>query len=57
MPGMLTHRHEQAPDHHRQAQEGRRARAGAPWIFSNEIRMDAAAKALAPGALVNVQGR
>ncbi|MGZ5989442.1 MAG: hypothetical protein ACXWLZ_10415, partial [Rhizomicrobium sp.] len=22
--------------------EGRRARAGAPWIFSNEIQMDAA---------------
>jgi 23S rRNA (cytosine1962-C5)-methyltransferase len=36
--------------------EGRRARAGAPWIFSNEIAMDAKAKALAPGTLVNVQG-
>jgi 23S rRNA (cytosine1962-C5)-methyltransferase len=36
--------------------EGRRARAGAPWIFSNEIAMDAAAKSLAPGALVNVTG-
>ena len=24
--------------------EGRRARAGAPWIFSNEIAMEAAAK-------------
>lgn len=34
--------------------EGRRARAGAPWIFSNEVQMDAAAKALAPGAVVNV---
>jgi 23S rRNA (cytosine1962-C5)-methyltransferase len=34
--------------------EGRRARAGAPWVFSNEIQMDAAAKALAPGAVVNV---
>ncbi|HLJ52267.1 MAG TPA: class I SAM-dependent rRNA methyltransferase [Rhizomicrobium sp.] len=34
--------------------EGRRARAGAPWIFSNEIQMDAAAKALAPGTIVNV---
>ena len=30
--------------------EGRQARAGAPWIFSNEIVMDAAAKALAPGS-------
>src|ERR1700753_1443083 len=36
--------------------EGRRARAGAPWIFSNEINMDARAKALAPGSLVHVQG-
>ena len=34
--------------------EGRRARAGAPWIFSNEIQMDAAAKALAPGSVVNI---
>jgi 23S rRNA (cytosine1962-C5)-methyltransferase len=34
--------------------EGRRARAGAPWIFSNEIEMDAAVKALAPGSVVNV---
>ncbi|HEY5347311.1 MAG TPA: hypothetical protein VIJ72_03890, partial [Rhizomicrobium sp.] len=36
--------------------EGRRARAGAPWIFSNEVKMDAAAKGLAPGILVNVLG-
>ncbi|MGN6515820.1 MAG: class I SAM-dependent rRNA methyltransferase [Rhizomicrobium sp.] len=36
--------------------EGRRLRAGAPWVFSNEIVMDAAAKALAPGSIVNVQG-
>jgi 23S rRNA (cytosine1962-C5)-methyltransferase len=36
--------------------EGRRARAGAPWIFSNEIALDAAAKALPPGALVDVKG-
>ena len=36
--------------------EGRRARAGAPWLFSNEIDMDAAAKSLAPGAVVNVVG-
>lgn len=28
--------------------------AGAPWVFSNEIVMDAQAKALAPGTLVNV---
>ena len=36
--------------------EGRRARAGAPWIFSNEIQMDAAAKALPAGSIVNVAG-
>jgi 23S rRNA (cytosine1962-C5)-methyltransferase len=36
--------------------KGRRARAGSPWIFSNEIRMDEAAKAIAPGAVVNVRG-
>jgi 23S rRNA (cytosine1962-C5)-methyltransferase len=35
--------------------EGRRVLAGAPWIFSNEIAMDARTKALAPGSLVNVQ--
>ena len=35
--------------------EGRRARAGAPWIFSNEIVMEGAAKALPPGnSLVEV---
>jgi 23S rRNA (cytosine1962-C5)-methyltransferase len=36
--------------------EGRRARAGAPWIFSNEIVMSQATKALAPGTLVTVEG-
>ena len=36
--------------------KGRRARAGSPWIFSNEIRMDEAAKATQPGAIVNVRG-
>src|SRR5215831_8641636 len=34
--------------------EGRRVRAGAPWVFSNEIVMDAKAKALAPGTLVSL---
>jgi 23S rRNA (cytosine1962-C5)-methyltransferase len=32
----------------------RRAVWGHPWVFSNEIRMDAAAKALAPGSLVRL---
>src|SRR5690349_6007549 len=38
--------------------KGQRARSrdGSPWIFSNEIRMDPAAKALAPGSVVNVRG-
>jgi 23S rRNA (cytosine1962-C5)-methyltransferase len=44
------------PTIHLKPREGRRARAGAPWIFSNEVRMDEAAKALAPGALVGVTG-
>ncbi|MEP6828762.1 MAG: class I SAM-dependent rRNA methyltransferase [Rhizomicrobium sp.] len=35
--------------------EGRRARAGAPWIFSNEIAMEGATKALPPGAVVDVK--
>jgi 23S rRNA (cytosine1962-C5)-methyltransferase len=33
----------------------RRAEGGHPWIFSNEVRMDAAAKALEPGALVTLR--
>jgi 23S rRNA (cytosine1962-C5)-methyltransferase len=33
----------------------RRAEAGHPWIFSNEIAMDMAAKALAPGTLVTLR--
>jgi 23S rRNA (cytosine1962-C5)-methyltransferase len=36
--------------------KGRRARLGSPWIFSNEIRMDQAAKSIAPGTVVNVRG-
>jgi 23S rRNA (cytosine1962-C5)-methyltransferase len=34
--------------------EGRRARAGAPWIFSNEIAMPT--KGLEPGSVVDVKG-
>jgi 23S rRNA (cytosine1962-C5)-methyltransferase len=36
--------------------EGRRARNGAPWIFSNEIEMTPKTKALKPGSLVNIVG-
>ncbi len=36
--------------------EGRRARAGAPWIFSNEIAIDSASRGLPPGAIVDVEG-
>jgi 23S rRNA (cytosine1962-C5)-methyltransferase len=35
---------------------GARARGGAPWIFSNEIDMTNASKALKPGSLVEVLG-
>jgi len=34
--------------------EGWRVRNGAPWAFSNEIVMDGSAKALVPGALVEL---
>src|SRR5438045_5329563 len=33
----------------------RRAEAGHPWIYSNEIAMEAPAKALPPGALVTLR--
>jgi 23S rRNA (cytosine1962-C5)-methyltransferase len=33
----------------------RRAEGGHPWVYSNEIVMDAAAKALAPGTLVTLR--
>src|SRR5258708_39511131 len=33
----------------------RRAEAGHPWIYSNEVSMDAAAKALPSGALVTLR--
>lgn len=36
--------------------EGRRVRAGAPWVFSNEIEMDGPTKALVPGTLVSLAG-
>jgi 23S rRNA (cytosine1962-C5)-methyltransferase len=34
--------------------EGRRVKSGAPWVFSNEIALDAAAKALSPGSAVEL---
>ena len=36
--------------------DGRRVRAGAPWIFANEIATDAATRSLPPGALVEAEG-
>jgi 23S rRNA (cytosine1962-C5)-methyltransferase len=33
----------------------RRAEAGHPWVYSNEVTMDAAAKALPPGGLVTLR--
>ena len=33
----------------------RRAESGHPWIYSNEVQMDAAAKALPPGGLVTLK--
>ena len=34
--------------------EERRARGGHPWVYSNEIALDATAKAIAPGSLVRL---
>jgi 23S rRNA (cytosine1962-C5)-methyltransferase len=34
----------------------RRVKAGHPWAFSNEIAMDAAARGLAPGSVVRLEG-
>ncbi len=42
------------PQIHLMAGRSRRLRSGHPWVFSNEISMDAAAKALPPGGLVTV---
>ena len=37
------------------AGEDRRVRAGHPWVFSNEILMDAETKALPAGSLARVR--
>lgn len=42
------------PEVRLQAGRHKRARQGHPWVFSNEIEMDAAAKALPPGGLVRL---
>jgi 23S rRNA (cytosine1962-C5)-methyltransferase len=34
--------------------EDRRLRGGSPWLFSNELRMDEAARAVPPGSLVRL---
>ena len=36
--------------------EDRRLRGGSPWLFSNELRMDEVARAVAPGSLVRLMG-
>jgi 23S rRNA (cytosine1962-C5)-methyltransferase len=38
-----------------QAGRHKRAEAGHPWVYSNEVTMDAAAKALPPGTLVSLR--
>ncbi len=48
------------PKLHLLAGQDRRLRAGHPWVYSNELRMDATAKALEPGApvrLVSADGK
>jgi 23S rRNA (cytosine1962-C5)-methyltransferase len=44
------------PKVHLQPGQDRRLRAGHPWAYSNELRMDAAAKALPPGEPVCLVG-
>ena len=34
--------------------EDRRLRGGSPWLYSNELTMDGAAKALPPGSVVRL---
>lgn len=48
------------PSIHLQPGRDRRLRAGHPWAFASDLRLDAAAKALPPGSVVNLadaQGR
>jgi len=48
------------PQVHLLPAQDRRLRAGHPWAYSNELRMDAAAKALPPGepvCLVTAEGQ
>jgi 23S rRNA (cytosine1962-C5)-methyltransferase len=42
------------PAIHLAAGRSKRLRAGHPWVFSNELVMDAAAKSLPPGGLVRI---
>jgi len=51
---MLTHGMSKHPLLIVKPREGRRARQGAPWLFSNEIVMPA--KGLEPGMMVDVKG-
>ena len=38
------------------AGQGRRLRAGAPWVFSNEIAMRPEYRRMVPGGLVRLEG-
>ena len=42
------------PEIRLQAGRHKRVRGGHPWVYSNEVQMDAAAKALPPGGLVRL---
>jgi 23S rRNA (cytosine1962-C5)-methyltransferase len=54
---MLTpHAMSQRPVLTLKPRQGRRARSGAPWIFSNELGLEATAKSLAAGSVVDVKG-
>ena len=55
-PSAMNHTSSNVPLLRLRPREGRRARAGAPWVFSNEVALDTAAKALEPGALIRLEG-
>ncbi len=55
MVGPLNNTSEGRPLVRLMAGRHKRVRTGHPWVYSNEIAMDAAAKKLAPGALVRLE--
>ena len=55
MAGPVSGAHEAYPILKLMAGRHKRVRGGYPWVYSNEVVMDATAKKLAPGALVRLE--